>query len=476
MTEYSHRNNTINLGYLPIWCELLPLKRNRSMAFLVWALTWIVGPASSYGLYFLEQRYLAALTLAAQLLALLVLWKNGESADSKFEKRAPSTCTLPNGLVISQWAQGETDFLYTEIFESVQSKSSSSGCENNSYISHGLTLEPGATVFDVGANIGMTTLFLAKNHLSGDVVDDPNLEAAESTEEDEEGEEEEDDDVPLGDAAALKQLTCVALKAACARRGISQSGRKADLVARLLAAAPEESDAAARSNAHARRTSSKGDDWVPLSRIFCFEPVPAIHRVLSRNAEMISTRYSGDSSLPAVEAAALTGHVDVVALNVGLSDAPGVTTFDWHPNMSLWSTGDAVFGESRLQRWRTDMPSSIAKKQGDGELPAWLACLPSAIKIWLGNKMLDAISLKVRCLSNVAVTFSLSLPLSLSCSDLSVFSVFSPLWTTLDTNDANVRSLSSTHTMLPYQRSLLRPSSRRSHRSSRRITSPSSTC
>ena len=86
------------------------------MAFLVWALTWIVGPASSYGLYFLEQRYLAALTLAAQLLALLVLWKNGESAASKFEKRAPSTCTLPNGLVISQWAQGETDFLYTEIF------------------------------------------------------------------------------------------------------------------------------------------------------------------------------------------------------------------------------------------------------------------------------------------------------------------------------------------------------------------------
>ena len=365
------------------------------------SLARVVGLLCSVGLYYIEQQQLAVATGVLQVVALLVQWggESNQSASEKFLNKMPTQCVLPNGLEISQWAQGETDFLYTEIFESVsQSKTGTlalrAPCasprellvrsvrlhlritprprpicctalhragENNSYVSHGLVLGPGATVFDVGANIGMTTLFLAKNHLSGEGGDCGGASIVGGRSD-------------SGSAAALSAMTASALRDELRSRGLKVSGRKAALVARLSEA-----------------FGDGDDDWLPLSRVFCFEPVPAIHRVLQCNADMISTRYSGEGG----DAAELTGHVDVVALNIGLSDKPGTTTFDWHPNMSLWSTGDALFGESRLARWREDMPSSIAKKQSDGELPAWLACLPSAIKVWLGNKMLDAISLTV---------------------------------------------------------------------------------
>jgi hypothetical protein len=43
---------------------------------------------------------------------------------------------------IQQWASGETEFLYKEIFGS-----------EGAY-SKGITFEPGATIVDAGANIG----------------------------------------------------------------------------------------------------------------------------------------------------------------------------------------------------------------------------------------------------------------------------------------------------------------------------------
>ncbi|HEX8185323.1 MAG TPA: amino acid adenylation domain-containing protein, partial [Blastocatellia bacterium] len=57
---------------------------------------------------------------------------------------------LPNGLVIIHHNKNETEFLYREIFE------------EQVYLKHGISLREGDCVFDVGANIGMFTLFASQ--------------------------------------------------------------------------------------------------------------------------------------------------------------------------------------------------------------------------------------------------------------------------------------------------------------------------
>ena len=63
-------------------------------------------------------------------------------------KLAPkSQYELPNGMVIAHLNQNETDFLYQEIFE------------NTEYFQHGIRIKEGDCIFDVGANIGLFSLF-----------------------------------------------------------------------------------------------------------------------------------------------------------------------------------------------------------------------------------------------------------------------------------------------------------------------------
>lgn len=57
---------------------------------------------------------------------------------------------LPNGLEIYQNNEGETEFLYNEIFS------------KRMYFKHGISLTDHNTVLDIGANIGMFTMFI--NH------------------------------------------------------------------------------------------------------------------------------------------------------------------------------------------------------------------------------------------------------------------------------------------------------------------------
>ena len=59
-----------------------------------------------------------------------------------------STCSLPNNLLVAHLNRNETDYLYKEIFEL------------QAYLRHGVTLNDGDCVFDVGANIGLFTLFV----------------------------------------------------------------------------------------------------------------------------------------------------------------------------------------------------------------------------------------------------------------------------------------------------------------------------
>ncbi len=61
---------------------------------------------------------------------------------------------LPNGMAVVHQNKNETDYLYEEIFE------------KEIYVRHGVELPEGACVFDVGANIGMFTLFVTQ-HCAG---------------------------------------------------------------------------------------------------------------------------------------------------------------------------------------------------------------------------------------------------------------------------------------------------------------------
>lgn len=57
---------------------------------------------------------------------------------------------LPNGMAIVHLNRSETDFVYQEIFE------------EKTYLKHGITLNSESCIFDVGANIGMFSLFMAQ--------------------------------------------------------------------------------------------------------------------------------------------------------------------------------------------------------------------------------------------------------------------------------------------------------------------------
>jgi FkbH-like protein/FkbM family methyltransferase len=69
-----------------------------------------------------------------------------ERADRCFGDRA--RYVLPNGLEIVHLNQYETDYVYKEIFE------------DQCYLRHGIRLQDGDTVVDVGANIGLFSLFV----------------------------------------------------------------------------------------------------------------------------------------------------------------------------------------------------------------------------------------------------------------------------------------------------------------------------
>ena len=53
-------------------------------------------------------------------------------------------------MVVAHKNKGETDFMYKEIFE------------ERTYARHGITLRERACIFDVGANIGLFTLFAGR--------------------------------------------------------------------------------------------------------------------------------------------------------------------------------------------------------------------------------------------------------------------------------------------------------------------------
>jgi amino acid adenylation domain-containing protein/FkbM family methyltransferase len=70
--------------------------------------------------------------------------------DGKWVPSGPNLYQLPNGLAVLQQNKGETDYLYDEIFV------------RESYLGGGIELPEDACVFDVGANIGLFSLFVGE--------------------------------------------------------------------------------------------------------------------------------------------------------------------------------------------------------------------------------------------------------------------------------------------------------------------------
>jgi amino acid adenylation domain-containing protein/FkbM family methyltransferase len=64
---------------------------------------------------------------------------------------------LPNGMIVLGRNNAEIDFLYQEIFE------------RREYLRHGVTLPQDAVVFDIGAHIGLFSLFVAQNALDATI-------------------------------------------------------------------------------------------------------------------------------------------------------------------------------------------------------------------------------------------------------------------------------------------------------------------
>jgi amino acid adenylation domain-containing protein/FkbM family methyltransferase len=73
-----------------------------------------------------------------------VVWRDGHNPP-------PGAHRLPNGLAVAHQNKNETEFLYEEIFERQQ------------YLRYGIELREGSCVFDIGANIGLFTLFVEEH-------------------------------------------------------------------------------------------------------------------------------------------------------------------------------------------------------------------------------------------------------------------------------------------------------------------------
>jgi len=68
------------------------------------------------------------------------------------QRLAAPRCVLPNGLDVAYQSRAELGHFYEDIFE------------KRVYVGNGVTLREGDIVFDVGANIGLFTLFISTNY------------------------------------------------------------------------------------------------------------------------------------------------------------------------------------------------------------------------------------------------------------------------------------------------------------------------
>jgi FkbM family methyltransferase len=111
---------------------------------------WIDAARSPSGLEgdiaVLDERGAVVLELGAAFLAL--------PSEEPTEEAPKRLATLPNGMEIAYQSRAELDHFYSDIFE------------KKIYLQHGISLRDGDCVFDVGANIGLFSLFVSQAYPS----------------------------------------------------------------------------------------------------------------------------------------------------------------------------------------------------------------------------------------------------------------------------------------------------------------------
>lgn len=78
------------------------------------------------------------------------VWPVVSHAEVREEKNEQRTLELPNGMTCTYSSKLDVEFLYHEVYE------------KRGYLKHGVTLSPGNTVMDVGANIGFFAMSAAE--------------------------------------------------------------------------------------------------------------------------------------------------------------------------------------------------------------------------------------------------------------------------------------------------------------------------
>ena len=101
-----------------------------------------------------EIDWTSPLTYLPLLPALVILYRiySRTMGGTTKDKAATALVTLPNGLSVYSHQKGETEFLYKEVWEQREYAHKKFSCYD----------KPNAVIFDVGANIGMFSMFAAK--------------------------------------------------------------------------------------------------------------------------------------------------------------------------------------------------------------------------------------------------------------------------------------------------------------------------
>ena len=81
---------------------------------------------------------------------------------------------------------------------------------------------------------------------------------------------------------------------------------------------------------------------------------------------------------------------------MGLSNKKGESTFNFHPNFSLHSSGVDEFEKRRTERLRNDLPALLSDMEEKNKVPWWVQCLPRCCVLRMGSCMISKLTESIK--------------------------------------------------------------------------------